>query len=81
MNGGYLPGVLTGSAILPSPPVAETIGPIFDGQSSVSIGAIAVAPSDADVLRTGTGEAYDARRPATIDTGKMWWMLVGGRPC
>ena len=33
--------------------------PIFDKQPMLSIGAVAVAPSDSDVIWVGTGEAND----------------------
>jgi photosystem II stability/assembly factor-like uncharacterized protein len=36
-----------------------TFSPIFDEQHSLSIGAIAIAPSDSDVLWVGTGEPND----------------------
>src|SRR5947199_467546 len=36
-----------------------TFDPIFDKQSMLSIGALAVAPSDSDVIWVGTGEAND----------------------
>ncbi|HEY2712239.1 MAG TPA: hypothetical protein VGI60_06970 [Chthoniobacterales bacterium] len=36
-----------------------TFDPIFDKQPVLSIGAIAIAPSDADVIWVGTGEAND----------------------
>ncbi|MDQ6622355.1 MAG: hypothetical protein M3Y86_02570 [Verrucomicrobiota bacterium] len=36
-----------------------TFEPIFDKESALSIGAIAVAPSDSDVVWVGTGEAND----------------------
>ncbi|MFN2476804.1 MAG: WD40/YVTN/BNR-like repeat-containing protein [Chthoniobacterales bacterium] len=36
-----------------------TFDPIFDKESALSIGAVAVAPSDADVVWVGTGEAND----------------------
>ncbi len=36
-----------------------TFDPIFDKQPALSIGAIAVAPSDSDVIWVGTGEAND----------------------
>ncbi|HEX8076718.1 MAG TPA: hypothetical protein VF511_02800, partial [Chthoniobacterales bacterium] len=36
-----------------------TFDPIFDKESALSIGAIAVAPSDSDVVYVGTGEAND----------------------
>ena len=34
----------------------QTFDPIFDGQEVLSVGAIALAPSDANVLWVGTGE-------------------------
>src|SRR5438874_10429695 len=36
-----------------------TFDPIFDKQPDLSIGAIAVAPSDSDVIWVGSGEAND----------------------
>ncbi|MGI8432045.1 MAG: WD40/YVTN/BNR-like repeat-containing protein, partial [Chthoniobacterales bacterium] len=36
-----------------------TFSPIFDKQSSLSVGAVAIAPSDSDVVWVGTGEAND----------------------
>lgn len=36
-----------------------TFDPIFDKESALSIGAVAVAPSDSDVVWVGTGEAND----------------------
>ena len=36
-----------------------TFDPIFDKESALSIGAIAIAPSDPDVIYVGTGEAND----------------------
>src|SRR5205814_5384821 len=36
-----------------------TFQPIFDKQPMLSIGAVAVAPSDSDVVWVGTGEAND----------------------
>src|SRR5437867_13028299 len=36
-----------------------TFDPIFDKQSMLSIGAVAVAPSDSDVIWVATGEAND----------------------
>ncbi len=36
-----------------------TFSPIFDQQSSLSIGAVALAPSDSEVVWVGTGEAND----------------------
>lgn len=45
-----------------------TWNPIFDGQSIASIGALAVAPSDANVIYVGTGEA-DMREDITYGDG------------
>src|SRR6059058_4250730 len=36
-----------------------TFQPIFDKQPMLSIGAVAVAPSDSDIVWVGTGEAND----------------------
>ncbi|MBA3273516.1 MAG: hypothetical protein H0T11_06540, partial [Chthoniobacterales bacterium] len=36
-----------------------TFDPIFDKESTLSIGAIGIAPSDSDVVWAGTGEAVD----------------------
>ncbi|MGB9835132.1 MAG: VPS10 domain-containing protein [Candidatus Saccharicenans sp.] len=56
-----------------------TFEPIFDGQSHLSIGAIAVAPSDPEIIWVGTGEAYCARSShsgdgvyKSSDGGKSW---------
>src|SRR5262249_30109790 len=53
--------------------------PIFDDQSVASIGALAVAPSNPDIIYVGTGEA-DMRSDITlgagvyksVDAGKTW---------
>jgi photosystem II stability/assembly factor-like uncharacterized protein len=60
----------------------RTWTPIFDGQPSGSVGAIAVAPSDPDVIYVGSGEGL--QRPdlstgdgvyKTTDGGKTWARL------
>ena len=57
----------------------RTWNPIFDAETSPSIGAIAVAPSDKRVLYVGTGEAdmrsdiaYGNGMYKSIDGGKNW---------
>jgi photosystem II stability/assembly factor-like uncharacterized protein len=56
-----------------------TFDPIFDKQSALSIGAIAIAPSDSDVIWVGTGEANDRNSSdwgdgvyRSIDGGEKW---------
>src|ERR1700731_4401307 len=53
--------------------------PIFDKQSALSIGAIAIAPSDSDVIWVGSGEANDRNSSdwgdgvyRTSDGGEKW---------
>jgi photosystem II stability/assembly factor-like uncharacterized protein len=56
-----------------------TFDPIFDKQPTLSIGALAVAPSDSDVIWVGTGEANDRNSSdwgdgvyRSIDGGENW---------
>ncbi|MEW5981027.1 MAG: hypothetical protein AB1806_01495 [Acidobacteriota bacterium] len=56
-----------------------TFEPVFDAQSSLSIGAIDVAPSNENIVWVGTGEAYSARSSysgdgvyKSTDAGKTW---------
>src|SRR5882672_12440732 len=53
--------------------------PIFDKQSALSTGAIAIAPSDSDVIWVGSGEANDRNSSdwgdgvyRTTDGGEHW---------
>src|SRR5437660_6432253 len=46
-----------GGGVWKSTNSGRTWNPIFDGQHVASIGAIAVAPSNADVIYVGSGEA------------------------
>lgn len=56
-----------------------TFEPVFDGQSHLSIGAIALAPSNPEIVWVGTGEAYCARSSQSgdgvyksTDGGRTW---------
>ena len=56
-----------------------TFEPVFDAQTKLSIGDVAVAPSDSDIVWVGTGEAYCARSSnpgdgiyKSTDAGKTW---------
>src|SRR5882724_10719996 len=56
-----------------------TFDPIFDKQPMLSIGAVAIAPSDSDVIWVGTGEANDRNSSdwgdgvyRSTDGGEKW---------
>jgi len=56
-----------------------TFEPVFDGQPKLSIGDVAVAPSDPNIVWVGTGEPYCARSSnsgdgvwKSTDAGKTW---------
>ncbi len=56
-----------------------TFEPVFDDQQALSIGDVAVDPSNPDVIWVGTGEAYCARSSSSgdgiyksADGGKTW---------
>jgi photosystem II stability/assembly factor-like uncharacterized protein len=62
-----------------------TWSPVFDGQTSLSIGDIAIAPSNTNILYVGTGEAnggsgsltYDANGVYKSTDGGLTWTNVG----
>src|SRR5262245_21456613 len=68
-----------GGGVWRSDNAGRTWDPIFDGQPIASIGAIAVAPSNPDVIYVGSGEA-DMRSDIShgngmyksVDAGKTW---------
>ncbi len=56
-----------------------TWNPVFDGQAAQSIGALAVAPSDPNIVWAGTGEAFIRSNVSigngvykSTDAGKTW---------
>jgi len=68
-----------GGGVWESTSAGETWTPIFDDEDVQSIGAIAVAPSDPNVLYVGTGEAdmrsqisYGDGMYKSTDGGKKW---------
>src|SRR5258705_2016833 len=68
-----------GGGVWRSDNAGRTWEPIFDSQPVASIGAIAVAPSDPDVLYVGSGEAdmrsdisYGNGMYTSVDSGKSW---------
>ncbi|HET9389876.1 MAG TPA: hypothetical protein VFO44_09540 [Steroidobacteraceae bacterium] len=73
----YFGGVAGG--VWKSTNAGDTWHPVFDGQKIASIGAIAVADSNHDVLYVGTGEAcprgnitYGDGVYKSLDAGKTW---------
>jgi photosystem II stability/assembly factor-like uncharacterized protein len=59
-----------------------TFEPVFDGHDCLSIGAVALAPSNPDIVWVGTGEAHNARSShrgdgvyKSTDAGKTWECL------
>jgi photosystem II stability/assembly factor-like uncharacterized protein len=56
-----------------------TFEPVFDKQNKLAIGDVAVAPSDANVVWVGTGDAFTSRSSyagdgvyRSMDAGKTW---------
>jgi len=69
----------TGGGIWKSTDGAVTWKPVFDHEKSSSIGSLAVAPSDPNVIYAGTGEGCIRGNAATgdgvyksLDAGKTW---------
>jgi len=63
-------------AIIKTTNGGTTFKPIFDDQSSGSIGAMAIAPSDPDIIYVGTGEG-NPRNNASVGDG-MYKSIDGG---
>jgi photosystem II stability/assembly factor-like uncharacterized protein len=68
-----------GGGVWKSTNAGRTWSPIFDGQSVASIGAIAIAPSNPEIIYVGTGEAdmrdsiqFGDGMYKTTDGGKTW---------
>ena len=68
-----------GGGVWKSLNAGRTWDPIFDGNSSASIGAIGVAPSNANIVYVGTGEAdmrdsigFGDGMYKSTDAGKTW---------
>jgi photosystem II stability/assembly factor-like uncharacterized protein len=71
----------TGGGVWKSTDGANTWSPIFDKDGAPSIGSIAVAPSDPNVVYVGTGEACIRGNISqgdgvwkSVDAGKSWKM-------
>jgi photosystem II stability/assembly factor-like uncharacterized protein len=78
-NNTYYAGAASGG-VWKSVDGAKTFEPLFDDQTSQAIGALAVAPSDPDIVWAGTGEAWAIRDSdvmgdgvyKSVDAGKTW---------
>lgn len=71
-NGGIFKSVNNGT----------TFKPLFDGQTHLSIGALAISPSNPEVVWAGTGDAYSARSSysgdgvyKSTDAGATWTFM------
>ena len=56
-----------------------TFEPVFDAQNTLNVGDVTVAPSNADIVWVGTGDAFTSRSSfagngvyKSIDAGKTW---------
>lgn len=65
----------------------QSFEPIFDNEKVVSIGAIAVAPTNPNIVWVGSGEANSSRSTyygdgvyKSSDGGKTWKRWVSGNP-
>ena len=66
-----------GGGVWKTTDAAQVWNPIFDSEHVASIGALAVAPSDSNVLYVGTGEQTRGRGVYhSVDAGKNW-MNIG----
>ncbi|HZX94110.1 MAG TPA: hypothetical protein VFE90_06310, partial [Myxococcales bacterium] len=83
--GTFYLGAVNGG-VFRSDDYGRTWTPIFDGQPTASIGALAVAPSNPDVIYVGSGEGLQRPDLSTgdgvyksTDAGKTWTHLEGLR--